>query len=107
MSEIKVGLVGVGNCASALVQGVEYYRNIDDEANCIGLRHLYVGGYHPRDIKFVCAFDIASGKVGKDLSEAIFAEPNNTLKFADVPRLGVEVLKGPVLDGIGNYTKRT
>ena len=107
LSEIRVGLVGVGNCASALVQGVEYYRDVGDETNCVGLRHLYVGRYHPRDIKFVCAFDIASEKVGRDLSEAIFAEPNNTLKFADVPRLGVEVLKGPVLDGIGNYTKRT
>jgi len=105
LSKIKVGVVGVGNCASALVQGVEFYRNIEKEEECIGLRHLYVGKYHPRDIEFVCAFDVASGKVGKDLSEAIFAKPNNTLRFADVPRLDAEVLKGPLLDGIGEYAK--
>ena len=105
MSRIKVGVIGVGNCASALVQGIEFYKNIDKEEECIGLRHLYVSEYHPRDIEFVCAFDVASGKVGKDLSEAIFAEPNNTLKFADVPKLDVNVLKGPVLDGISEYAK--
>ena len=105
LSKIKVGIIGVGNCASALVQGVEYYKDAEKEEECIGLRHLYVGKYHPKDVEFVCAFDVTSGKVGKDLSEAIFAEPNNTLKFADVPRLDVQVLKGPVLDGISEYAK--
>ncbi|RJS87877.1 inositol-3-phosphate synthase [Candidatus Bathyarchaeota archaeon] len=105
LAKIKVGVIGVGNCASALVQGVEYYRDIDDEGECVGLRHLYVGRYHPRDIEFVCAFDVTTEKVGKDLSEAIFAEPNNTVKFVDVPKLDVEVLKGPVLDGISEYAK--
>jgi myo-inositol-1-phosphate synthase len=105
LSKIKVALIGVGNCASALVQGIQYYKDADEE-DYIGLRHLYVGGYHPRDIELVCAFDIASGKVGRDLSEAIFAQPNNTLKFAEVPRLGVKVLKGPVLDGVSEYAKR-
>jgi len=106
LSKIRVGLVGVGNCCSALVQGVQYYKNLNKEEECIGLRHLYLGGYHPRDIEFVCAFDISSGKVGKDLSEAIFAKPNNTLKFAEVPELGVKVLKGPVLDGVSEYAKK-
>jgi len=105
LSKIKVGIIGVGNCASALVQGVEFYKEIEKVEECIGLRHLYVGKYHPKDIEFVCAFDVTSGKVGKDLSEAIFAKPNNTLKFADVPRLDVKVLKGPVLDGISEYAK--
>jgi len=105
LSKIKVGLVGVGNCASALVQGIEFYRNVQRAEECIGLRHLYVGKYHPSDIEIVCAFDVSSEKVGKDLSEAIFAEPNNTLRFADVPELGVRVLKGPVLDGVSGYAK--
>jgi len=105
LSKIKVGLVGVGNCASALVQGVEFYKDVAEEEECLGLRHLYVGKYHPKDIEFVCAFDVASGKVGKDLSEAIFANPNNTLKFAEVPKLDVKVQKGPVLDGISEYAK--
>jgi len=105
MSKIKVALVGVGNCASALVQGVYHYRNIEKETDAVGLRHLFLGGYHPRDIEFVSAFDIEARKVGKDLSEAIFSPPNNTLKFADVPRLDVPVLKGPVLDGVGELLK--
>ncbi|MCW4020241.1 MAG: inositol-3-phosphate synthase [Candidatus Bathyarchaeota archaeon] len=106
MSKIKVGLIGVGNCASALVQGVQYYKDMENEKDCVGLRHLSLGGYHPRDIEFVCAFDIASGKVGKYLSEAIFAAPNNTAKFTKVPNLDVKVLKGPVLDGVSEYAKR-
>ena len=105
MSKIKVGLVGVGNCASAMVQGVQYYRDTERQDDCIGLRHLYLGGYHPRDIELVSAFDIASSKVGKDLSEAIFMPPNNAVKFADVPKLGVEVSKGPVLDGVSDFMK--
>jgi len=105
LPKIKVGIIGVGNCASALVQGIEFYRHINKEEECIGLRHLYVGEYHPSDIEFVCAFDVTVGKVGKDLSEAIFAKPNNTLRFADVPKMDVTVLKGPLLDGISQYAK--
>jgi myo-inositol-1-phosphate synthase len=105
LSKIRVAVVGVGNCACALVQGVEYYRNIEKDEECVGLRHLYVGEYHPRDIEFVCAFDVTAGKVGKDLSEAIFEKPNNTLKFADVPRMGVKVLRGPLLDGMSEYAR--
>jgi myo-inositol-1-phosphate synthase len=105
MSKIKVALVGVGNCASALVQGVHYYKEVKKEGDALGLRHLFLGGYHPRDIQFVSAFDIDARKVGKDLSEAIFSPPNKTLKFADVPRLDVPVLKGPVLDGVGELLK--
>lgn len=105
MSKIKIALVGVGNCASAFVQGLYYYNNCDREEECIGLRNLFLGGFHPRDIQMVAAFDVDNRKVGKDISEAIFAEPNNTLKLVDVPQTRVTVLKGPVLDGIGEYTK--
>ena len=106
MSKIRVALTGVGNCASALVQGVNYYENAKKEGQALGLRHLLLGGYHPRDIEFVCGFDIDARKVGRDLSEAIFSLPNNTVKFADVPRLGVEVQRGPTLDGVGALTKK-
>ena len=106
MPKIKVSLIGVGNCASALVQGVQFYKDVIREEECTGLRHLNLGGYHPSDIEFVSAFDITSGKVGKDLSQAIFAEPNNTAKFAEVPNLGVKVHKGPVLDGVSEYAKK-
>jgi len=105
MPKIKVALIGVGNCASAVVQGVYYYGGVEKEEEAIGLRHLYLGGYHPRDIEFVSAFDIEARKVGKDLSEAIFSPTNNTLKFADVPKMNVPVWKGPVLDGVGEYLK--
>lgn len=105
MSKIKVALIGVGNCASAVVQGIYCYRNIEKEEDAVGLNHLHLGGYHPRDVQFVSAFDVETRKVGKDLSEAIFSPPNNTLKLVDVPKLGVPVLKGPVLDGFGNYLK--
>jgi len=105
VSKIRVALVGVGNCASALVQGVQYYGKAENEAQALGLKHLFLGGYHPRDVEFVCTFDIEARKVGKDLSEAIFAQPNNTLKIADVPKLNAKVLKGPVLDGVGNLAK--
>jgi len=100
MARIKVALIGVGNCASALIQGVQYYGNMEKGDDAVGLRHLKLGGYHPKDIEFACAFDVAVGKVGKDLSEAIFKKPNNAPKFAEVPKLGVKVLKGPLLDGI-------
>ena len=100
-----MALVGVGNCASAFVQGLHYYGIREKEEQCIGLRSLFLGGFHPKDIQVVAAFDIDSRKVGKNLSEAIFALPNNTLKLVNVPQTGVIVHKGPVLDGVGEYTK--
>ncbi len=102
MAEIRVAIAGVGNCASAIVQGVHYYTSSDEA----GLAYPDISGYKPKDIKFVAAFDISEDKVGKDLSEAIFARPNNTVKICDVPKMGVEVKKGPVLDGIGKYLKK-
>ncbi|MEM2341633.1 MAG: inositol-3-phosphate synthase [Candidatus Bathyarchaeia archaeon] len=102
MPKIKVGLIGVGNCASALVQSVYYYKYKGKDT---GLKYPIIGGFSPDDIEFVCAFDIAKGKVGKDLSEAIFAPPNNSPKIAEIPKLGVEVLKGPVMDGLNEYTR--
>ncbi|MEM3700238.1 MAG: inositol-3-phosphate synthase [Candidatus Bathyarchaeia archaeon] len=105
MPKIKVALTGVGNCASALIQGLKYYSQCENAEESIGLRHLFLGGFHPRDIQIVTAFDIDSRKVGKDLSEAIFAQPNNAPKIVDVPPSNVIVQKGPVLDGVGEYTK--
>ncbi len=103
MGKVRVAIVGVGNCASALVQGVEYYKEAPDDASVPGLMHVRLGGYHVSDIEFVAAFDIDERKVGKDLAEAIFAPPNNTRRFADVPRLGVEVMRGMTFDSIGKY----
>ena len=100
---LKVALVGVGNCVSSLVQGVEYYRDADDDAQVPGLMHVRLGGYHVADLEFVAAFDVDAAKVGQDLADAIWAGRNNTIKFSDVPRLGVEVLRGPTLDGLGEY----
>mgnify|MGYP001035187756 CR=1 FL=1 len=100
MDKIRVAIIGVGNFASATVQGIYYYEKVERE-EATGLKHLFLGGYHPRDIELVAAFDIDSRKVGKDLSEAIFSPPNNTLKFAEVPSLDVPVLRGPILDGVG------
>jgi Myo-inositol-1-phosphate synthase len=105
MGKVKVAIVGVGNCASALVQGVEYYKEAPDDVSVPGLMHVRLGGYHVSDIEFVAAFDIDERKVGKDLAEAIFAPPNNTRRFADVPRLGVEVMRGMTFDSIGKYLK--
>lgn len=105
MSKVKVALAGVGNCASALLQGLMYYNNCMKEEESIGLRNLLLGGLHPKDIEIVAAFDIDSRKVGKDLSEAIFAPPNNAPKIANVPQSNVVVQKGSVLDGVGEYTK--
>jgi len=101
--KVRVALIGVGNCASSLVQGVEFYRDADEHGFVPGLMHVNLGGYHIRDIEFSAAFDIADTKVGRDLSEAIFAEPNNTITFAEVPRLGVPVSRGMTHDGIGKY----
>ncbi len=102
MSKIKVAIAGVGNCASALVQGIQYYSKKGPDE---GLTYWDVGGYTLKDIEFVAAFDVNARKVGKDLSQAILQPPNNTEKVADVPSLGVKVKKGPVLDGIGKYLK--
>ncbi|MEM2104640.1 MAG: inositol-3-phosphate synthase [Candidatus Bathyarchaeia archaeon] len=107
MPNIKVALVGVGNCASAFVQGLHFYKNSKVTGECIGLRNLTLGGFHPKDIQIVAAFDIDSRKVGRDLSEAIFAPPNNTPKQVDVAPSGLVVHKGPVLDGVSEYTKQT
>ncbi|BDR53761.1 inositol-3-phosphate synthase [Bombiscardovia nodaiensis] len=100
---IRVAIAGVGNCASSLVQGVEYYKDAKDDAKIPGIMHANFGGYRIHDVEFVTAFDVDSLKVGKDLSEAIFASQNNTYKFCDVPNLGVEVLRGPTGDGLGEY----
>jgi len=101
--KVRVAVVGVGNCASALVQGVQYYREASPKDFVPGLMHVDLGGYHIRDIEFVAAFDIDKKKVGLDLSEAIFAGANNTVKFSDVPKLGVKVNRGMTHDGIGKY----
>ena len=102
-SPVRVALVGVGNCASALVQGVHKYRHATPETFVPGLMHVDLGGYHVRDIQFVAAFDVDQRKVGHDLAEAIFAAPNNTVRFADVPASGVRVSRGRTLDGVGQY----
>ncbi len=101
--KVRVAIVGVGNCASSLVQGVHYYRNASTKDSVPGLMHVNLGGYHISDIEFVAAFDIDKKKVGLDLSEAIFAGPNNTVKFSEVPKLGVKVHRGMTHDGIGKY----
>ena len=105
--KVRVAIIGVGNCASAFVQGVHYYRDADASEPVPGLMHVDLGGYHVRDIEFTAAFDIDSEKVGKDLSEAIWAGQNNTIKFVkeDVPHLGVPVLRGMTHDGLGKYLK--
>jgi myo-inositol-1-phosphate synthase len=103
MSEIRVAIVGVGNCASSLLQGVEYYKNADPSGKVPGLMHVQFGPYHVRDVKFVAAFDVDAKKVGSDLSEAIFASENNTIRFSDVPSTGVLVQRGHTLDGLGKY----
>jgi len=103
--EIRVAIIGVGNCASSLVQGVHFYRDAADGETVPGLMHVNLGGYHVRDIRFTAAFDINQTKVGKDLAEAIFAEPNNTYKFCDVPEAGVRVARGMTHDGIGKYLR--
>src|SRR4029078_12967830 len=99
MDKIRVGIIGVGNCASSLVQGVHFYQNAGDDQFIPGLMHPRLGGYHISDIEFSAAIDIDVNKVGKDLSEAIYSAPNNTYKFADVPRLNVPVMRGMTHDG--------
>jgi myo-inositol-1-phosphate synthase len=105
LPRIRVALIGVGNCASALVQGLQYYRNCKKDEECLGLRNLVLGGFSPRDVEIVATFDIDARKVGKDLAEAIFAAPNNAPKICEVQPAGVLVNKGPVLDGLGQCTK--
>ena len=101
--KIRVAIIGVGNCASSLVQGVQYYKDAPDDHFIPGLMHTRLGGYHISDIEFSAAFDIDKNKVGKDLSDAIFVKPNNTMKFSDVPNLGVPVMRGMTHDGLGQY----
>lgn len=103
--KINAAIIGVGNCASSLVQGVHYYRNAQEKDFVPGLMHVNLGGYHIRDINFVAAFDIDINKVGKDLSRAIFAKPNNTVEFCEVPETGVTVSRGMTHDGLGKYLK--
>jgi myo-inositol-1-phosphate synthase len=107
MGSIRVAIVGVGNCASSLVQGVEYYKDADATATVPGLMHVKFGDYHVNDVEFVAAFDVDDKKVGKDLAEAINASENNTIKIADVPTTGIEVQRGHTLDGIGKYYAQT
>src|SRR3954469_22265050 len=103
MGSVRVAIVGVGNCASSLIQGVEYYREADPNDRVPGLMHVTFGDYHVSDVKFVAAFDVDAKKVGRDLAEAIVASENNTIKLADVPPTGVTVKRGPTFDGLGQY----
>ena len=103
MAKVRVAIIGVGNCASSLVQGVEYYKKAKDEDLVPGLMHVNLGGYHIRDIEFSAAIDIDKNKVGKDLAEAIFTKPNCTYKFSKVPKTGVKVMRGMTHDGLGHY----
>jgi myo-inositol-1-phosphate synthase len=104
---IRVAIAGVGNCASSLVQGIEYYKDADPSGDVPGLMHVDLGGYHVRDVEPVAAFDVDAAKVGLDLGKAIFAGQNNTIRFAGVGELGVTVLRGPTLDGLGKYYRET
>ncbi|MCL6577883.1 MAG: inositol-3-phosphate synthase [Candidatus Bathyarchaeota archaeon] len=105
MPEIRVALVGVGNSASALIQGTQYYKNAKEDEAVPGLMHVNFGGYHVKDVKFVAAFEVNKNKIGKDLAEAIFTEPNCVAKFANVPHLGVKVSPAPILDGVAEHMK--
>src|SRR5690349_8273355 len=107
MGSVRVAIVGVGNCAASLIQGVHYYRDADPETTVPGLMHVTFGDYHVSDVEFVAAFDVDAKKVGFDLSEAISASENNTIKICDVPPLGVTVQRGPTLDGLGKYYLET
>jgi myo-inositol-1-phosphate synthase len=106
-NQVRVAIVGVGNCAASLVQGVQYYRDADPATRVPGLMHVDFGGYRVRDVTFVAAFDVDAKKVGRDLAEAIFASENNTIKIADVPPLDVPVQRGHTLDGLGRFYRET
>src|SRR5947209_3019898 len=101
--KVRVALIGVGNCANSLLQGVEYYKDAPDDQFVPGLMHVNLGGYHVRDVEFTAAFDVTKDKVGKDLAEAIWAHPNDTYRFCDVPKTGIKVSRGMTHDGIGKY----
>ncbi|MDP9067676.1 MAG: inositol-3-phosphate synthase [Actinomycetota bacterium] len=103
MGKIRVGIIGVGNCASSLIQGIEYYAKARSDEKVPGLMHVDIGPYHVSDIEFSCAFDVDTNKVGLDLAQAIWVEPNNTIKFSDVPETGVKVQRGHTYDGLGHY----
>jgi myo-inositol-1-phosphate synthase len=106
-NKIRVAIAGVGNCASSLVQGIEYYRHADPSDSVPGLMHVTLGGYHVSDVEFVAAFDVDAAKVGLDLGKAIFSGQNNTIRFASVGELGITVQRGPTLDGLGKYYRQT
>jgi myo-inositol-1-phosphate synthase len=107
MGSVRVAIVGVGNCATSLIQGVQYYANAEAGTTVPGLMHVTFGDYHVSDLQFVAAFDVDDKKVGKDLSEAINASENNTIKICEVPTLGIEVQRGHTLDGLGKYYRET
>jgi myo-inositol-1-phosphate synthase len=107
MPEIRIAIVGVGNCASSLVQGIHYYRDAKADEFVPGLMHVELGAYHVRDVKVVAAFDVDSNKVGRDVAEAIWVDPNNTIKFSDVPKTNVTVQRGPTMDGFAKYYRET
>jgi len=104
--KVRVAIIGVGNCASSLVQGVEYYKDASDDAQIPGLMHVRLGGYHIRDVEFTCGIDIDVSKVGHDLSQAVFTAPNNTYKFSNVPNLNAPVYRGMTHDGLGKYLSK-
>jgi myo-inositol-1-phosphate synthase len=106
MGAVNVAIIGVGNCASSLIQGIHYYKDARDDGFVPGLMHVNLGGYHISDINFVAAFDIDKNKVGKDLAQAIFVKPNNTVKFCDVPKTGIRVERGMTHDGLGKYLSK-
>ena len=107
MGSVKVAIVGVGNCAASLVQGVHYYRDADETTSVPGLMHVRFGDYHVSDVEFVAAFDVDASKVGLDLGKAVFAGQNNTIRFAQVGEVGVVVQRGPTFDGLGKYYRET
>ncbi|MGH3990493.1 MAG: inositol-3-phosphate synthase, partial [Pseudonocardiaceae bacterium] len=107
MGSVRVAIVGVGNCAASLVQGVEYYKDADPASRVPGLMHVRFGPYHVRDVEFVAAFDVDAKKVGQDLADAISASENNTIKICDVPPSGVAVQRGHTFDGLGKYYRET
>ena len=102
-NKVRVAIMGVGNCASSLVQGVQFYRDAAEDSVIPGIMHASLGGYHVRDVEFTLGIDVNTTKVGTDFSEAIFAEPNNTYKFADIPYLNAQVVRGMTHDGLGKY----